>query len=296
MFKWTLKDLCEVIDKTINNKFDFIIFIEGKRGAGKSTLGYKASHGITPKFVPERDLVYKRDDVIKGLANKTKGIIFGDEMINVAYNRDFYEQDQKILLKALNMYRDSCNVFIGCVPRFVDLDKQIQKLCKMRIQVVRRGLAILHKQVPSIYKDDPWDIKTNMKIEAKWNQNGIIKPIYSQLTTYAGHLYFGDLSPRQRERYERIKKERRHKVYGNYEDMDKTVDDVFYHNLVKRLKGGKITKEMFQEICLVAGKKYKSVQVRVNQILKDSGERKTYKDFISLNKIKSSEGVGFNFG
>ena len=97
--------MCDVIEGWIGNKFDGIIFIEGKRGLGKSTLAYKIATRLkTPiAFSPKRDIVYSRDDTLKHLATKKGGVIFSDEMINVAYNRDFYNEEQKVLLKALNM-------------------------------------------------------------------------------------------------------------------------------------------------------------------------------------------------
>jgi len=107
-------------------------------------------------------------------------------MINVTYNRDFYVEDQKLLLKGLNMYRDSCNVFVGCIPRFIDLDVQLQRMCKIRITVVRRGIALIQTRRKAIYSTDPWDIRMNQKIEDKWSMKGTKNPRYSQLTTVRG--------------------------------------------------------------------------------------------------------------
>jgi len=165
---WTLKDIRECIEKMTSPdvKMDMICFIEGRRGLGKSTLGYKILSGlkVSVPFKPKRDLVYSREDTLKHLASKINGIIFSDEMINVAYKRDFYQEDQKELLKAFDMYRDSRNVFIGCIPQFVDLDVKIQQVCKLRLTVVRRGLALVQMKMPTIYSMDPWDIKNNQRI------------------------------------------------------------------------------------------------------------------------------------
>ena len=95
---WTLKDIKESIEIMTSEivKFDCIIFIEGNRGLGKSTLAYKILSGlkVNIKFKPKRDLVYSREDTIKHLATKKNGCILSDEMINVAYKRDFYESEE----------------------------------------------------------------------------------------------------------------------------------------------------------------------------------------------------------
>ena len=75
------------------------------------------------------------------LLNNKRAIEAGDLVSELVIH--LYENEQKTLLKALNMYRDSCNVFIGCIPKFVELDKQIQRLCKIRITIL--FVILLHR-------------------------------------------------------------------------------------------------------------------------------------------------------
>ncbi len=295
---WTLTDLCDTIDKMQENDYDCIMFIDGYRGIGKSTLAYKVGGKVKSSFSPRRDLCYSREQVIKSLANKNKGFIFADEMINVAYNRDFYEKDQKVLLKGLNMYRDSCNIFIGCIPRFADLDIQIQKLCKIRLTVIRRGLALLHKQIPSIYTSDPWDMKNNQKIEESWRGKGIVKPKYSQLTTVIGILKFGDLSPSSKKLYRSIKQEKRNQVYADYDEgrEELSPEKKVYTNLIRLAKEGHLTVEQFNKFCAIRGDKVHTIRTRINRILKEEGEGKVFSNFLvkkKANEIKDKP-KGFN--
>lgn len=298
---WSIKDLCDVIENRISHLFDCIIFIDGYRGIGKSTLGYKISSrlNIPTKFNPKRDILYKRDEVIKHIANKKGGVIFADEMINVAHNRDFYIEDQKILVKALNMYRDSRNVFIGCIPTFATIDNQIKDLCVIRITVVRRGVALIQTKISSLYTSDPWDIKNNQRIESKWTTKGSKRPRYSQLTTVRGILRFGDLSPKSRELYEQIKFERRNRIYAEFEDSS-LIDDpdkIFYSNLLDRIVKGKISKKIFEEVCIISGRKVSSVRRRLNQMLKDKGSRQTLRDFVITREEKERrDKLGFIVG
>lgn len=280
------------IEAMVKNKFDCIMFVEGNRGLGKSTFCYKLLSGLDVPipFKPRRDLVYTRTDTLKHLATKKGGVIFSDEMINVAYNRDFYQDEQKTLLKALNMYRDSTNVFVGCIPKFVELDKQIQRLCKIRITIVRRGIALLQTQNPSIYQSDSWDLKNNQKIESKWTLRGVKNPKYSQLTTMRALIRFGDLTPRQREEYEKIKQEKRGQVFGEYQDgqlLYENPEKIFYENLVKQAIGGKITKETWDALVVVNGKNPDEMRRKFNQYLKDSGSGKTFRDVVVSSKERA---------
>jgi len=289
---WTIKDVAEVIDGCVLNKFDANIFIEGKRGLGKSTLADKIlSKCKSVSYDPWKCIHYSRSDVLKNLAMKQRTAIWADELINVGFNRDFYDSEQKQLIKAINMYRDSENVFIGCVPFFCNLDKQLQNLCKLRFTVVRRGLAIIHKQIPAIYTYDPWDIKNNQKIESKWSLKGK-KPRYSQLTTAIGMIKFGDLHPERRKIIDEIKRQKRNHTFNNQmdENIEHSMDKVFYTNLVKMLKEKKLTKEIFNQMCSVAGKPIQNVRTRVNQILVEDGSKLKIKDLLSFNNNTGGNG------
>lgn len=275
------------------------MFVEGNRGLGKSTFVYKLLSGLDVPlpFKPKRDLVYTRTDTLKHLATKHGGVIFSDEMINVAYNRDFYQDEQKTLLKALNMYRDSCNVFVGCIPKFVELDKQIQRLCKIRITILRRGLALLQTQNATIYQSDSWDIKNNQRIESKWTLKGVKNPKYSQLTTVRAIIRFGDITERQREEYEAIKQEKRGQVFGDYQDGEllyENPEKIFYDNLIKQAVAGKVTREVWDTLATVNGKKQEDMRRKFNQYLKDSGSDKTFRDLILTGKAKhKKDKLGF---
>jgi len=254
-----------------------------------STLALKLAHRlVTPiPFKPKRDLVYSREDTIKLLASRKGGIIFSDEMINVAYNRDFYEGQQKVLIRGINLYRDSNNVILGCIPSFIDLDKQIQRLCKIRITVVRRGYALIHTQKRTMFQSDTWDIKNNQKVETAWTNKGGKNPRYAQLTTVRGILRFNDATPQQREEYEAIKQEKRGRVFGDM--MGEEVDDpskIFYDNLYKEVKSAKLTQEAFYVLAKISNKKPETIRNRINKMLKEDGDSKRFKDYVLSEKKK----------
>ena len=296
ILKWTIKDLVtECIDPMLENKFDCNLFLEGNTGIGKSVLGWKIATRANSPFYPKKDLIYSRDELIKGVSTKRRGINFADELVNVAYKRDFYEYGQKQLVKALNMYRDSENLFIGCIPRFVDLDVDMQGLCKIRITVIRRGFAILQKQISSIYTKDPWDIRNNQKIESKWVLSRSKKPRFIQLTTVFGYLKFGDLSRAAKELYEGLKKEKRNRIYQEDEDLAKLQDPetVFYRNLFDRVVKKQLTPKMLLEMSLVTNRKYSVVRARLNALLKDKGVKTKLKDLVAYANAGKKDNLGF---
>lgn len=297
---WTLKDIKESIEEMTSAevKFDSIIFIEGNRGLGKSTLGYKICSGlkIEHPFSPKRDLVYSREETIQHLASKINGVIFSDEMINVAYKRDFYQEGQKDLLKGFDMYRDSRNVFIGCIPKFIDLDVKIQKVCKLRLSVIRRGVALVQMQLPSIYSNDPWDVRNNQRIESKWALKGTRNPRYGQLTTCRGILYFGDLTKKQRDEYDAIKFEKRGHIFDKFtnEELMTDPEQIFMRNIKKEMKAGKVTPQSFELLCTIQGKNIDSIRRKINTSLKEEGDDKRWKDYCLSDKArKRKDKLGF---
>lgn len=276
---WTITDLANTIKKMQENKFDCIITFDGKRGIGKSTCAVKLASRF-PQFKLTRDIIFSREDVKNELARRKGDVLLADEMINVTYNRDFFSEEQKKIIKILNMYRDSRNVLISCVPNFGDLDKQFRALVKIRINVVRRGLAVIHTQNQSYFSNDSWDMKINEKIESRWLRKRIHKPNYSKLTTYRGLLRFGDLGKKQRELYERIKEKKRNVIVEvGDENTDKVI--TLYDKMLERIKLGTFTKPMLLELCLVNGLKYVTVVSNLNNRLKNEGNP-TLNNYLSL--------------
>lgn len=300
LFLWSMKRLVNCIEQMTSKekKFDCIIFISGKRGTGKSTLAYKLASLISSEtpFRPKRDIVYSREETLKHYANKINGIVFADEMINVAYKREFHMTEQIELLKAFDMYRDSRNIFIGCVPIFTDLDVKIQKVCKIWLDVRERGKALIHTQNDSSYSNDPWDLKNNFKIESDWTIKGVSKPRYANLSTCRGLLIYGDLTPLQREEYEAIKAEKRSHVFSKYSD-DSLVydpDKLFLINIVKNLKEGKVTPEIYSIMCNTVGKDPEQIRRKINIHLKEQGDTKTWKDYCLSHEIRvKKDRLGF---
>lgn len=163
------------------------------------------------KFHWYNSFIYSKKDT-KRFWHKWKQTGIADEMINVTFNRDFYNTEQKDIIKMMNMNRDHCNFFIACVPQFQTIDSQIKNLCKIRITIVRRGKAIIQTPNQTVYIKDKWDQATNEKIEREWLKKGITKPHYTKLTTFRGVLQFPALRKLSEKKYQQTKDKKRNVI------------------------------------------------------------------------------------
>lgn len=290
---WKIKDIVEIMNKCQEQEFDMILFIEGNRGTGKSTLGWHLARRCHSPFNPKEDLCYSRKAVINQLARKHKGVIFADEMINVGFKRDFYETDQKVLIKGLNMYRDSFNIFIGCIPNFQNLDSQLKDLCKIRITTIRRGLALVHRPLQSQFMTDKWDSRNNQKIEMKWSISKKRKPKYSQLTTSIAYLHFPDISEIDKKLYLQLKHEKRNRVYGSENMLDEDLKlKGFYDNLLNEIKKGFLSKKELVFAGKMNGKTWNQIRDSLNHRLRKEGNPNTLTDYLTKKKkVKEKEKV-----
>lgn len=298
LFHWSVKDIVEVIEGKINDKFDFICIIDGKRGLGKSSLAYKILTRVNCPipFKPRRDIIYDQKEVIRHIASKKGGTLLIDEAVNVIYNRDFYSEGQKTLIKQINMFRDANNIIFFCIPSMADVDIQLRQLCSMRITLLRRGVALVNIPKTSLFDKDIWSIKSNAVLEKKWEESSTKNPKYSQLSTAVGILTFGDLTESQRQEYESIKQEKRNRVFGEYTDQSMMNDPekIFYNGLVDMMKKGKLSPESFEVACAVHGKELNTIRHRLNQILRESGDENRVRDYVMTKKKKvKRDALGF---
>lgn len=279
---WSVEDLKDIALTRRNNKFDTIIAITGRRGMSKSTLGVKL--GFKLGFSPEKDLIYDRENLLQALEDWDR-YIDGDEIINSAYKREFYELDQIELIKILNMYRDHRHVLVFCIPVFWDLDKPLRDMVTLRIDMQRKGFGVIHKPLTLAYTNDPWDQKYNEKVERSWmTKGGVTKAKFWKLTTFIGFIRFGPLDPRQEAHYQDIKNKRRAEVKAKKLAMKEAklnpqvaIDPSkeLYSRVLKMIKENGIQRSELDRVAYLNGIKTATFWGNLNKMLKDEGSPKT---------------------
>jgi len=286
---WYLKDLVEIAKRRQENEFDCNIIVSGVRGNGKSHFTFKFLSRFGKKFNPYKHQVYTRKDVMKLLEKLRYGCIFDDEAIRTGYKRHFFDQDQILLIQMLNMYRDNFNIYVACLPNFYSLDKDLRDLFKIHIHIIERGLGVVHiANESTLYSEDKWDVKYNRKVEDAWakrkQKNVNYKPKYNRLTTFRGYIKIPKLTPKQERIYKEIKETKRKLMFE--EEMKEEEEGIkgFYDRLIDRLKEGKLTQKILQEIILANGLKYSTVRSTLNVKLKDMGVGKTVGELLKAEK------------
>ena len=269
-YKISMRKLAEVLIERRSKNYDCVIIVDGPRGNGKSTFLYRLFSHLG-EFIPERDIVFSREDLIERMKSKF-GLIMQDEMINAAHNRDFYEKDQKMLIKMLNMYRDNYNIMGGAVPFFYDLDPQVRKFVALRVTITERGRAILQKAKSSMFTNDPWETDVNKKLEMKMQgvmkRGKIMKLNYSKLTTFWGTLDFGPLGKRQEARYLKIKETKRNTLMGEEPEKEEKEKSEM-QSLAEKYEAGYIGKKDIEIYCRLHDKQYHNIMNAIHKRLKN---------------------------
>jgi hypothetical protein len=293
---WHLKDIVYILKERQKNQFDGNVVVSGDRGNGKSTLLYKLFLHFN-KFNPKKHQVYGRDDVIHLLKDQKFGICFDDEAVNSGYKRDFHSKAQQELIKIITTYRDNYNIYGSAIPNFFSLDKDLRDLTFLHLFVVERGIAVVHFPLQSLmYSQDRWDAKNNAKIESGWSwkikSNPRFQVPFHKLSTFKGYLFFGDLTQQQRELYLQIKREKREEATNKLLDEALPENEKrgsFEKRVINLLVAGKMTEEGLLQACMMEDKKMSNVKRRLNEMLKDIGEKRSLSELLNLQKTQVEE-------
>lgn len=237
-------------------------------------------------------LIYSQDEMQRALAS-WHNIAIPDEMINITFNRDFYSEKQKDIIKMINMFRDHENLSICCVPIFANIDVQIKNLCKIKITVKKRGKGIVHTPNNVVYSKDKWDEATNTKIEKDWIIRKIRHPNYSKLTTFRGVIRFPPMTKRQEELYQQIKNEKRAVILKDemHIKVDWKEDDPFQKILKKLIEGGVRNGDVIDGYAEGMGLTSNQLRSQLRSELRKQGKPTSVSHFYWDKKSKGKEEV-----
>ena len=278
---WTIKELADETKIRIENRNDSIILISGRTGVGKSNFGVKFFNHFKD-FKLKDSLVYDRTELIQKIQNLKNGYVLADELIKNLNRRKFYDTEQIELIQNLAMYRSSQNIFLGCVPIFWSLDSALLQLVSCHIHIIKRGVgAVFFPLEGRLFYSDIWYVKSSQKLEDDFDKIQKKKPSakinWSKYPTFAGFVFFKALTPKQEEYYESLKDSKR-RLLNN--PTNEVMKGDFYERIIKTIKEGDLSESELLKICLYEDRKLSSVRIRINQLLKDSGDTKTLKDYL----------------
>lgn len=284
---WSMKELADMTNDRIKNKFDSNIAVTGLTGMGKSTYLHKFFHKF-PDFKIEKYFTMKRRKMIELVQNHKFSYCWNDELISSASKRTFFDQEQNELIQVLTKYRNNFNIVGGAVPFFFTLDKELIKLFGMHINIIRRGIGVVHlPREGRMYTEDMWDIKVNSKLEERWSakllKNPNFKIPYHKYTTFAGYVFFGAMTEKQEKYYEELKARERGDNERMIQESNKPQEN-FYEKIFRMIKEKTLDERELFLLCQYNDKKLSNVKVTLNRMLKDEGSSLTLKDFLKDKK------------
>lgn len=280
---WSMKDLTNMVDNRRRNRFDANLLITGNTGLGKSTFLYKMFLRF-PNFKIQKHMVYGRKETIKLLENQKFSYCWNDELISVGNKRKFWDKEQIELIETITKYRANFNVFGGALPVFFSLDKELLKLFAINVDIIRRGLGVIHmRREGRRYTDDPWDTKYNSTLEQKWSKriekDPYFKVPYTKYSTFKGYIYFSALTPKQEAIYENLRDIKKTKLSAEMKPREET-DLPFREKLYNLLLEKTLTKDGIFQMCKMNKDKYPQVISYLNARLRGDGMRETVSDMV----------------
>ena len=146
------KALLKLAWEICNNNDDFILFINGPRGTGKSLAGITLLREYLDKYfhidfnqkVMKEHVIYQYDQ----LFNRAKHLpdkhpILVDEGVRVAFTGDFATKEVKELVKFFTQCRTKNRLVIFISPEFSDISKRLRNYAKYRVRMIERRKGIL---------------------------------------------------------------------------------------------------------------------------------------------------------
>lgn len=216
--EWSLKELVDNINRTLEIDKDFPMIIDGLTGAGKSTLAIHLAKKGCSWFKIDEDVIFSRDELIDKIMKAPKlSYIVLDEAINVLFKRDFMNKQQKFILRLLDMCRDRNLCLILCVPNFWSIDKHIlEGRIRLRIHIAKTGFGFMWKPTSNPFTPDKWCRKYNETISYNWDNY----PNAKKTKGFIGYIKFGDLADADRAVYLKVKETKKEEIRQKEEEEE----------------------------------------------------------------------------
>jgi len=136
-----LKAFVNMMKKRIQDKWDFVLVVDGREGSGKSTLAlhikalYDGSYNLN-------HVLFDASRMVEVMQTAPRGsCVLVDEAIISLYKREALKDFQTTLVKAFSIVRARSLVFILVLPNYFDLDPNIRTRANYRLYAyAKRGV------------------------------------------------------------------------------------------------------------------------------------------------------------
>jgi hypothetical protein len=200
---------------------DVVLGVGGFTGEGKSTFLIqllKAYNEILGQAWDYSLMTWSRKELLKWIDGKPgshkdkwglkegqlteySGVI-ADELFNMFYRRNWYDNQQIDAIATFNMCRDRHLLVAGNVPNFWDLDAAFTTRVRFYAYIVKRGVAWVFQQENNPFSKDAWNTQENRKLFRK-HKNPYKCP------NFLFEIRFNDLSQEEKETYKVLRNDKR---------------------------------------------------------------------------------------
>jgi hypothetical protein len=157
---------------------ELLLWIDGKPGSQKDKEGLK--EGQLPEY---------------------SGVV-ADELFNMFYRRNWYDNQQIDAIATFNMCRDRHLLVAGNVPNFWDLDAAFTTRVRFYAYIVKRGVAWIFQQENNPFSKDAWNTQENRKLFRK-HKNPYKCP------NFLFEICFNDLTQEEKATYLALRNDKR---------------------------------------------------------------------------------------
>jgi len=228
----SLKQIGKIIKKRLGKAWDMNMCVSGFTGVGKSTIAVQLGPSIDPKFDLEKNVLYipKAEDVIPKFNSLNPGqCLLLDETTRAIHRHQWFNPLLQELTRHYDTERYKRIATLFCIPRFFNMSENFRNnRIILWLHVLDRGVASLNMRDDQKYENDPWRQKENIKVYQQQSGGTNILNMdvsrkiraESKGRNFVGIIYFDDLEPDIKERYERLKIESRKKMYAEKGDKE----------------------------------------------------------------------------
>lgn len=249
----TIKQFAVTLAKMGKSDRYNLMGVGGFMGEGKSCfltqLADEYSKLVDTPYKYSENITWLRDELLEWVdgknEDKTKqkseySAIVADEFISMFYKRNWYKEGQKDAVELFNKIRDRHLFIGGAIPNFWDLDKGLLANITYYVFIPERGRAWVFDQENNPFATDTWNVDANRKLFRK------SKTPY-KCPNFVVEILFNDWTPKDKERYYKIRNTKRINTEGQNREKNNTVtsravkhrNDLLKYSFDKKLLGKK---------------------------------------------------------